>query len=230
MPVQRETDYMIKHPMFKKIYHFYSESDRIQGLDCFGQSSSFSKKKFRDYPKLTVPEKLSQIRIRTAKRPCSKLFYPRKSKYSCDPGHIELWYFGWVSNWYREDFPMYPLPIVAFSEMLVDKINNLSFPTSNITADFRPEQELIVFYDNNDRSLHQIEHFLKKDEFNKLRETALSYKPTNQTHKNYKRHMKKIHHKANKILRSKKRRDVLRNTTLESYYKGITELPSVWII
>ena len=61
VPIQTETDYLANDPIFKKIYHFFSQKDRIQRIDFFSFNRVFSRRYFRNSNNFKVPKKLMQI-------------------------------------------------------------------------------------------------------------------------------------------------------------------------
>ena len=217
LPVQQETDFLVRHPMFKRIYHFYSGSDRIQNLDLFSYTRSFARRKFKGRDDFKIPTKVTQAQIKVTRGKPQTIFH-RKKTYRFDPGHIEFWHFGWTSEWFRRNSPIYPIPMVAFSEMLVGYINNLSFPTGDISIDIRPEQEIVIFYDNNNKTKSQIEHFITQQELEYLKNYSSIKRPGTHTVKSYNNRVNQICRKVRKDLKSKNRKQILAELTLESYY------------
>ena len=64
VPIQTETDYLANDPIFKKIYHFFSQKDRIQRIDFFSFNRVFSRRYFRNSNNFKVPKKLMQIDLK----------------------------------------------------------------------------------------------------------------------------------------------------------------------
>ncbi len=63
IPVQKETDKYINHPIFEKIYSFYSLADKAPEVDFFSTQYVYSHKKFGRRG-LDLPDKLTQIQTR----------------------------------------------------------------------------------------------------------------------------------------------------------------------
>src|SRR5262249_9749337 len=158
-PIQYETDYLINDPIFKKVYNFFSRSDRVQKLDFFSCGAFFSDQVFKSHCDFEVPDKLVQIELRVirkineAKQPfcltddqlpllyngtcCSRLIR------NVSPGHAELWFFGWTPMHYRSTFPLYPLPIVAFIPYILNTIRPYEYnfcPEKPITLTIDPRR------------------------------------------------------------------------------------------
>ncbi|MFI5332918.1 MAG: hypothetical protein ACHQVS_02330 [Candidatus Babeliales bacterium] len=198
MPVQSETDYLINHAMFKKVYHIYSRGDRIQKLDFFSLDRFFSRRIFKERKDFQLPDKLIQIQLKctrnTAKGKTMQRAYDftspavigGKSRYLRDasPGHTELWFFGWTPANYRGHFPLYPLPSSALVPMIVqatnyfDEADLFQKPT---LIDIRPEHEIIVIKNQKSQRVLTITKFLSKEEFNALKTEILKYAPAEYT-------------------------------------------------
>ena len=147
-PVQRDTDHLINSKLFSGIYHFYSSEDLAQGLDHLSGNCHYCHQRFAPRKGFRLPKKLKQIRIRvkkafTPKCPSSDknrvCVDPDKYSVFVDPGHIEMWFFGWCARGYREDYPLYPLPIAIFTPWLVKVINHLPSDAPHITANIYPQ-------------------------------------------------------------------------------------------
>jgi hypothetical protein len=198
MPVQSETDYLINHEMFKKVYHIYSRGDRIQKLDFFSLDRFFSRRIFKERKDFQLPDKLIQIQLKctrnTAKGKTMQRAYDfnspavvgGKSRYLRDasPGHTELWFFGWTPANYRKHFPLYPLPSAALVPMIVQATNYFEetdmFQKPTL-IDIRPEHELIVIKNQKSQRVLTIAKFLSKDEFEQLKTEILKYAPEEYT-------------------------------------------------
>ena len=111
-PIQSETSKLIDSALFTKIYNIFSSGDGIQTIDTVSTKDFFSKRKFENKKKenYTLPQKLKQIEIKV----CNK-----------KPTHCELWLFGWTKiPTYRKSFPINPLPLAAFSPLIIDFAEN----------------------------------------------------------------------------------------------------------
>lgn len=196
VPVQYDTDYLVSSPLFKKVYHFYSHADRIQRLDFFSWNRFLSKRLFKEREGFTLPHRLTQIRIkarRTAAQKSEAMFITNnfgnpaivsgshKILKNADPGHTELWFFGWTPSNYRETFPLYPLPIVLFVPVLIKYIDEakatLPCKDNIVTVDFRPEQEKVIIKGKGRK--HIIKPLVPDRFFEDLKAQAWPIKPEN---------------------------------------------------
>lgn len=160
MPVQMETDFYAKSPLFKKIYNIFSNQDVVQKMDFFSSNRFFSNRQFTSRRSFKVPKKLTQINLKISRLKKSKMSL-EKQKELCmqglktttrsgqkrllrdaSPGHLELWFFGWTNDKYRLHFPIYPLPAVIFVPYILSVAQEYSdcihdpYP---FTIDMRPE-------------------------------------------------------------------------------------------
>lgn len=188
-PVLTETDYLINNPMFKKIYHFYSYGDRVQRLDFFALNRVFSSRIFKPRLDFSLPEKLIQINVRIkrptplAPRACTpeeQRVALRKYRFmrNADPGHSELWAFGWNPLSYRAKFPLHPLPFTVLTPYLIAQINNAPLTAQHVAVEIHPAYEHMVIY-NEITKKNCFAPFFKKTELNELQQLALLYKPEN---------------------------------------------------
>jgi hypothetical protein len=159
MPVQKDTDYLINSPLFKKIYHFYSTSDYIQTIDHASSEYFACHRQFHPRKNFSIPNKLIQIQIGVIKtvlnqcfcrKKCSNKKILIKKSYNQNPGHGELWILGWSPSGYRKDYPIYPIPIVAFTPTILKYINKLIINNNHIKVDINPRlEQLVVKIDKN---------------------------------------------------------------------------------
>lgn len=151
MPVQRATDHLAQSNLFKKIYHIYSTEDSIQTLDIFSPRQFFSDRTFKQRPDFQLPTKLVQIRMRVTRRvrglhkvdteiiPVQEaLNHKHVKRLHKDPQHTEFWCFKWGAYWYRDLFPLKPLPTVAFVPSLLHAIEKALPDQTMITLDYVP--------------------------------------------------------------------------------------------
>ncbi|MBL4587733.1 hypothetical protein JKY79_00115 [Candidatus Babeliales bacterium] len=142
MPVQQETATLVKHSLFKQIYHFYSEKDKIQIIDILSTSRGRSYKNFKKV--LTkMPANLHQITLEIN---------------GIHPNHYEFWYLGTSSTTpYRKHFPLFPYPLVHFTPLFIELINNNQQKTSfatiigtrkekKLTLQIKPSIEINTFF------------------------------------------------------------------------------------
>lgn len=181
MPVHRENDVLIRHPMFKKVYHFYSEGDIPQKLDFITTEYGSSFRRYQARKCFTIPDKLTQIQIQFTKT------YPNKAKYNkqarsvtYDPSHIEMWFFGWTPNNYNVQAPMFPFPTAAFAPYLVNVIKENKLGT-NLSANIYLNEDRIVFTERRWKNHHKIKNisvpFITPAQYNELKQTAWTRRP-----------------------------------------------------
>ncbi|MBI2352884.1 hypothetical protein HYV11_01405 [Candidatus Dependentiae bacterium] len=193
-PIQIETDYLITSPIFKRIYNWYSRGDNVQSLDFFSFKRFFSKKKFSKRKSLTLPEKLTQIRIKISHfipKKCTDIdFVPtsEKERRKCfkeinfDPGHFELWFMGWTTLRYRQEFPMNPLPFIVFIPLLTQYINSNPNTPHDIVAYIQPsfhKVELYPYWPKNKKWFHLTFPFIDSNVLSTMKNCAKQYNPEN---------------------------------------------------
>jgi hypothetical protein len=151
-PVQRDTDYLVNNKIFKNIYHFYSSDDLAQKVDHLSASTYHCHQRFAPRKDFCLPSKLTQIRIRVKKANgnknkitpfCCQEVSPKTRFHYVDPGHIELWFFGWCASGYRKDYPLYPLPLTIFTPWIARIIKQLPKISSHVTAEIYPQAGII---------------------------------------------------------------------------------------
>ena len=194
VPIQTETDYLANDPIFKRIYHFFSQKDRIQRIDFFSFNRVFSRRYFRNSNNFRVPKKLMQIdmkfkRSRKAGRKLSPKRLAAMNDFSnpgivsgnsrlfrdSSPGHLEFWFFGWSPKHYRPGFALYPLPAFIAIPYILKCINSVSkdivtpYPVS---VDIRPELDVMVIRQRRKNHLTHVFPFLSHAEMDKLKTIA----------------------------------------------------------
>ncbi len=124
-PVQKETECLVDHPMFKRAFQFYSRGDFPQTSDYISTDYFFCHWRFlphnfcmfRDKQDPTVehsfelPDKLTQIELQFL-----------IGNHIIAPKHTELWTFAWAQRWYRKQFPLSPIPVIAIVPALLKAI------------------------------------------------------------------------------------------------------------
>lgn len=148
-PIQKETDYLVTDPLFERIFNVYSSEDSIQALDIFSGKQFFSGKKFVKRGRFNVPSKITQVRLRTIKslRGLHKVTEEPAHPYELlghkgirfihrDPGHTELWNFKWGDYWYRDIFPLNPLPAVTFVPSILHALTQYTPDKRSVTFDY----------------------------------------------------------------------------------------------
>ena len=162
-PIHNGFDYLTKSPLFKKIYNIYSYADYMQALDLLASGSFFSRRTFVNRKHFQVPEKIKQIRLKMVRNRTTKKSWPKEKdpRYKFDkplilsgnskllrkisPGHVELWFFGWVSKYYRKRFPLKPMPIVAILPAILHAIEHFDHGASkHYVVDLRPDQKMMI--------------------------------------------------------------------------------------
>lgn len=168
-PIQSESDYLINDPIFAHVFNIFSPADRIQTLDCFSLNRFFSSKRFKSRTDFHLPNKLTQIELRLTepaqrhKRDVlfdkSETLVARKKNnlYLRDrsPGHSELWFFGWTPQYYRQNFPLNPLPMIVLLPIILSspQLTQLN-PEQYWVVDVRPSFEYCLVRLQKDRTLH----------------------------------------------------------------------------
>lgn len=202
-PIQVETDYLINSPVFKKVYNWYSRADGVQSLDFFSFKRWFSHKKFLKRKNFTIPDKLTQLRIKVTgyepknmkqtldRKPESKSELKKYFKeINYDPGHFELWFMGWTILTYRPGFPTNPLPIMVMIPLVTKYLNEDPNHPKDLIVDFKPQLEKVEIYPY--RKKYRKKYFVEKpllslSHLEALKAYALQYKPENYNIETYNR-------------------------------------------
>lgn len=189
VPIQTETDYLANDPIFKKIYHFFSQKDRIQRIDFFSFNRVFSRRYFRNSNNFKVPKKLMQIDMKFIRSAQTKHNTPAR-RAACvnfndpgiisgksrllrnsSPGHLEFWFFGWSPKYYRENFTMHPLPaFIAIPHILyhIRQIRDEIVTPYPVIVDIRPEFETMLIKQRKYANFTHIFPFFSHAELDKL--------------------------------------------------------------
>lgn len=219
-PIQKETAGLVNDPVFKRVYHIYSECDRVQCLDFFSFNRFFSGKKFTNRGSRVLPKKLVQIELRLTRPSLRARKDPRLIELGKDlsrpeivsghsnllrdssPGHIELWFFAWPYTHYRETFTLHPLPALVLLPYIIKtmhSVEDVTDPRRPVIVDIRPEHGIILLKNfKKDRSYLATE-FIPPHIFDEMREKAYRYKPDNYTAEEYERHTQMSITNAKKI-------------------------------
>lgn len=200
-PILEEALTLASEPIFKKIYNFYSGSDRVQVLDFSQKDRHFSKQLFESTKNLKIKDNLLQIKLeilRPIKNKNGKVFLPTKWKgmlprhsvgiRKSSPGHCEWWFLQYTNTLYRNTFALAPLPVVAFIPTIINNLNN-KFETSKtklfenqITIKLRPfEDYMEIEFGKSKTKLN----FLSKDQFNLFKDIIYNLNLTKTTGKMY---------------------------------------------
>lgn len=149
-PIQESNTHWLTDALFKKIYLFYSTGDYVQATDFLSSyTHSFAHRHFSQRGAY-VPSNLTQVQIRflrytfaiDAKNTGSHI---RTRRTYINPGHVEMFFFGWTAQWYREFFPIKPLPTGLFMPLLQKRITDAQLDGKHLVATIIPEQQHISF-------------------------------------------------------------------------------------
>lgn len=190
-PIQGETDFLVNGPLFKRVYNFFSHADRIQRLDFFSFDRFFSGRIFTNHKCVCLPKKLTQVQIKVMAQSKSARCCPKKQKLVCNlnnpaiisgqshllrdksPGHSELQFFGWSPVNYRENYPLYPFPTLAFTPIIIhelEKVDDILPSPKPIVVDLRPENSLMLIRPQQCTELYAAVPLLSCEKFEYLRE------------------------------------------------------------
>lgn len=196
VPVVKTADFLRSHKMFKRIFHFYSKGDRVQNLDLLSWQRWFAIPKGRSKKFEKLPENLTQIEIRVKrltkhqleraqKNPDGTvLTYNKKAMRVADPGHTELWSFGWGTSSYSKHNPFYPLPTGVFIPYLINTIKTEPNFQDHIIADIYTHEHT-MFLRHKQNSLYKKINFLSKPNIDGMLTLAKKYEPANYSIKEY---------------------------------------------
>lgn len=189
VPIQTETDYLANDPIFKKIYHFFSQKDRIQRIDFFSFNRVFSRRYFRNSNNFKVPKKLMQIDMRFVRSAQTRYDSPARQAASmnwnnpgiisgkskllrdCSPGHLEFWFFGWSPKHYRESFVFNPLPAfitIPYVLHYIRQIQEQIVTPYPVIVDIRPEFETMLIKQRKYGNFTHVFPFLSHEEVDHL--------------------------------------------------------------
>lgn len=189
VPIQTETDYLSNDPIFKKIYHFYSQTDRIQRIDFFSFNRVFSRREFKNSNNFRVPKKLMQIDMKFTRSARTKYDSPGRRAAMVDytnpgiisgrsrllrdisPGHLEFWFFGWSPKNYRENFVMHPLPafiVIPYILHCIKQVQSDLITPYPIIVDIRPEFETMIIKQRKKNNFTRVFPFLSHEQMNEL--------------------------------------------------------------
>lgn len=187
-PVQVLTDYLVTDNLFKKVYHLYSTEDNVQVWDFMTSQEFFSKRRFAHRKGFTIPKKVQQIRMRITKavkwkhtikkliEPYQVLEQPRVKLIHKDPGHTEMWSFKWAAYWYREHFPMNPLPIMTLIPTILHTVDQ-GPPLDHLTFDYAPGEDSILLRHKNSKKYKKAYPYLTCSMQKSLWELADKHRP-----------------------------------------------------
>jgi len=142
-PIQRTSNTYASWPIFKRVYNIYSEADFFQKFDIISMPSVVPRRRLKPKAQTTAKTKIYQIKLRitTPKKGGDgtyRYFATGRQRRYYDPGHIELYFFGWSkSSWlYRANFPLRPLPAAVLVPALLSYQDH--FPDDEVVCDVWP--------------------------------------------------------------------------------------------
>jgi len=175
MPVHKESDKYANHPVFKKIYNFYSLSDTAQKADFFSTKFNFSHRKF-GRKGLDLPSNLKQIQLKV-----TNIIFNIKGriekKYNIDPHHMEFWNFSWAPRRYRDRFPLKPFSVISLIPTIIHSIESYDDNLKDITFDIVPKLNLAVITNNEikNRVVKKTLEFIDPINYNIMKNLAYKY-------------------------------------------------------
>jgi hypothetical protein len=184
VPIQKETERMLCHPIFKQVYHFYSRADKIQKLDCCSLQRFFSNRRFNKTCEGNVPHKLTQVEIKI-QVPSKPGAFPRVDR---SPNHIELWFFGWTVSGYRSYFPLYPLPTSAILPSLVEMLQKYAPHEQHVIVTLQPTKGVALIRTRHEWNTQEVS-WISADRLHQLQEQATLYATTQLTRESYNAHI-----------------------------------------
>lgn len=195
VPVIHSTDYLVASPIFKKVWHLYSPGDRVQSLDTFSSETMFSQKVFKDRLTFVVPDKVTQVEIQV-KRPVMHWFHrifceKRRDLIPClqfryntlrkaNPGHSELWSFGWSNTHNQPKSPFRPVPTAAFIPWIIHAVQTTLPNTDHAVTDLQTHREQLVIKDKCTKACFTLP-FLTLEQLDELKDLANSFEPLDYT-------------------------------------------------
>ena len=177
-PIQPRTIENAKDPMFKRIYNFYSQGDWVQKLD------AHASRKFDNYK--NDLDNITQVKLKVYKRyapPGKGHLRPTKpnpkTQRRIDPGHMELWFFGWTIYWYREKFPLHPLPMAVFLGWITQAIEQLNTFKDDISFGIYPELNMASLKSEKREHRKSCTYcsFMSPKQYDDLKILAYEYRP-----------------------------------------------------
>lgn len=199
VPIISDSDFFVNSTLFKTVYHFYSHGDRVQPLDCFSLNRFFSNRTFEKNARLKVPNNLTQILFRV-KRPSmhgkkclqhlesdSMLAYSKLR--NADPGHTELWSFGWTAANFRKNFPLFPFPAAVFTPWLIKTLKENSITHGKVILEVHAHHECMLVKHQATKTTYATS-FLTKTQMNILKEYSIPFIPAQCTSEVYNQKIK----------------------------------------
>lgn len=193
LPIRSPERYCVHSKLFKRIFHIFSPKDRIQCADLLSPDQFVSHRMFDKSIDGQLPAHLTQAEIKITRLQKNyknkelplnlddKLFNNacRKVLRNMSCGHIELWFLGWTPGSYRDNFTLYPLPLVIFVPYIINAIENYATADSaHVRFDIRPELEVALLKTSSSK---QRLPFFAIDFIDELKQWTLSFKSEDHT-------------------------------------------------
>ena len=231
-PIQTLTDYLAADPLFKEIVHLYSTEDLVQIADFASSGGAFPQHHFTERKNFSIPKKLKQVRIRLTKKvkqskdlsetnPYLVLEHEKTKLVHKDPKHTEMWSFGWAAYWYRENFPLNPLPVMCLIPTILHSLEHAPLDHSHISFDYAPGKDGVLIKSIEKKGFKKAYPFLTAEVQNKLWDIANSYRPTNFSIKTQEALVANALEKARRDLIATKKYRTPHNKALAQYMKQI---------
>lgn len=221
MPVVPESDYLVADSMFKRVYHLYSNKDRVQTLDLFSTNRTFSSRIFEARKDFTIPNTLTQVEIKITRLTRGVKEKPHRARLThnynksnvvsgtthlmrnSSPGHVELWFFGWTPAHYRKSYPLYPLPTVFITPFILHHMNLIeknSAQPRHITFDIRPDNAVAVIRQlDHPKQTHHVVPFIPYEKLVAMKTNIFNFAPEYFTDDIYHEHIQMAYEKIQKF-------------------------------
>jgi len=227
-PIQQDNQSHVAASLFKKVYNFYSKGDRVQTSDFLSSiTHSFSHHTFLNKGTFKVPKKVTQIQICFLRK---KITIPQKNgsvkhihrRDYINPGHTEMFFFGWAAQWYRRHFPIKPLPVALLIPLIIKEIEKQHLAGKNIKIIIIPDDEIIIIKVKGEHRTVTVPFFSKK-QCKIITKELLKFRPPDYKSR-YKAKIKEVKIKAKQIFKEKlKKKSKKRILRKDQYTKKITK-------
>lgn len=232
-PIQTLTDHLVSDPLFKEVIHLYSTEDLVQVADFASSGGRFPQHHFMPRKTFTVPSKIKQVRVRLTKKiqklsrnfsttePYLVLEHDKVKLIHKDPKHTEMWSFGWAAYWYRESFPLNPLPVMSLVPTILHSLEHAPVEYGHISFDYAPGQDGVLIRSLEKKGFKKAYPFLTGQIQDTLWDIANSYRPTNFSIKTQEALVAHALEKARRDLIATKKYRAPHNKALAQYMKQI---------
>lgn len=182
-PIQANSQNYLSSPLFKNIFLVYSIGDQIQNSDFLSSPThSFAQRVFKEQPNFKIPKNVTQIQVRILRK---HIMVRQKDgsrrivkKYTMiHPNHTEMFFFGWVPEWYRLHFPLKPMSVGMFVPLLVQTVYDHHLAGNNVRFTLNPDDENMTI-DIKGTPTTLTQPFMSHTTLTALRNRMWHYKPT----------------------------------------------------